>query len=215
MRIPQIRKLVGGIGVLVALAITVAVPVGTFAVGYAAANDVLAFKARLSASQLAQYIYTNEGLWQYQHARLGGLLELPSRGGEQMRARLIDPAGNVILQEEDILAAPLQRVRVPVMVRGEAVAWLEAEASLRPLAVSTGFMAAIGGILGLIAWLTVRLLPLRVLDATLLRLAKQSARFQAALDNMTQGLCLFDTQRRLVVHTPQFPKHEQSSSCRL
>ena len=218
MRIPQIRKLVGGIGVFVALAIAVAVPVGTFAVGYAAASDVLTFKARLSASQVAQFIYTNQRLWQYQHVRLAGLLELPSRHGESVRERIVDPAGNVILQEAGILASPLQRVRVPIVVRGETVAWLEAEASLRPLAVSTGFMTAISSILGLIAWLTVRLLPLRVLEATLLTLARQSARFQAALDNMTQGLCLFDAQRRLVVHNRRFaemfgtPKPETAAS---
>ena len=34
--------------------------------------------------------------------------------------------------------------------------------------------------------------------------ARQSARFQAALDNMTQGLCLFDTERRLVVHNRRY-----------
>ena len=48
------------------------------------------------------------------------------------------------------------------------------------------------------------LLPLRVLDRTLLTLSTQSARFQAALDNMTQGLCLFDSKNRLVVHNRRF-----------
>ena len=49
-----------------------------------------------------------------------------------------------------------------------------------------------------------RLFPLRVLDRTLARLSMQSARFQAALDNMTQGLCLFDAQHRLIVHNHRF-----------
>ena len=48
-------------------------------------------------------------------------------------------------------------------------------------------------------------LRLRTLDAARIQqLAIQSMRFQAALDNMTQGLCLFDREGRLSVYNKRF-----------
>ena len=41
-------------------------------------------------------------------------------------------------------------------------------------------------------------------EARLRELSLQSIRFQAALDNMTQGLCLFDGQGRLAMHNLRF-----------
>ncbi|TPG60621.1 EAL domain-containing protein [Roseomonas nepalensis] len=132
------------------------------------------------------------------------MIELPDERGERVRQRIVDLTGKVVLQEAGDLPFPVQMVRQPIVVRGETVAWLEAETTQRPLLVSTGLVAVVSSVLGLLAWLTVRLLPLRVLDQTLLRLSTESARFQAALDNMTQGLCLFDARHRLVVHNRRF-----------
>ena len=204
MRPPHIRNLVGGIGLLVALVVAVAAPVGYYAVGSSDAAGALAFKARLSAGRAAKFISAYDRMWQYQQVRLAELIEFPEESGGRVRQRITDLRGKVVLQEAGDLAAPVRSVRVPVVVRGETVAWLDAQTSLRPLLVGTGYVAAISCLLGLLAWLTVRLLPLRVLDRTLTELSTQSARFRAALDNMTQGLCLFDAQGRLVVHNPRF-----------
>ncbi|MFC7739382.1 putative bifunctional diguanylate cyclase/phosphodiesterase [Roseomonas sp. GCM10028921] len=204
MRLPHIRNLVSGIGLLVALVTALAVPAGYYAVRSSDAAETLAFKATLSAGRAAKYIFNYERLWQYQQVRLAEIIELPEERGEWVRQRITDLTGKVVLQEAGNLATPIQTVRMPVVVRGETVAWLEAETSQRPLLVSTGLVAVVSCVLGLLAWLTVRLLPLRVLDRTLLKLSMESARFQAALDNMTQGLCLFDSEHRLIVHNRRF-----------
>ncbi len=203
-RVANIRRLVGGIGLLIVLLIAGGVPAGYFVVGFHDATDALTFKARLSANRAAKHIFVHERLWQYQHVRLAELIEFPVDNGEQIRQRIIDPDGTVVLQEAGSLAGPLQKVRVPIKVAGEIVAWLDAETSFRPLLVRTGYVAAITCMLGVVAWLIVIVLPLRVLDQTLLKLSMQSSRFQAALDNMTQGLCMFDTNDRLVVHNRRF-----------
>jgi diguanylate cyclase (GGDEF)-like protein len=204
MRLPPIRNLISGLGLVIALVVATIVPAGYFAKGAHDFSNELAFKARLSASRAAKYIFAHERMWQYQQLRLAELIEYPAGNDEPVRQRITDLNGILVLQEAGNLLWPVQHVRVPVTVRGETVAWLHAETSLRPLLVSTGYVAAISCTLGLLAWLAMRLMPLRALDRTLLALSLESTRFQAALDNMVQGLCLFDAKERLVVCNRRF-----------
>jgi diguanylate cyclase (GGDEF)-like protein len=200
----RMRRVVGRIGMVVALVIAVGAPAGYYLVATHYSLEMLAFKAQLSAGRAAQYIFGHERLWQYQQVRLAELIELPLNGMEPIRQRIIDRSGKVVVQEGGDLALPLQRVRSPVRVGGETVAWLDAETSARPLVVRAAYVAFGSCLLGLVAWFAVRLLPLRLLDRTLAQLAMQTTRFQAALDNMMQGLCMFDTENRLVVHNRRF-----------
>jgi diguanylate cyclase (GGDEF)-like protein len=85
--------------------------------------------------------------------------------------------------------------------------------STRHLFVTTFYVTAAFLLLGLGAYYCFRRLPLAALDAAdrLLQakqaelmaqkeqLEKQNLRFDAALNNMTQGLCMFDREQRLVV----------------
>lgn len=109
-----------------------------------------------------------------------------------------------MLDDADDIPEPVHSFRAPVVVEGEVAAWLEMKTSLRPLLVSTVWVAAASSLLGLLAWFMVRLFPLRVLDRTLAELSLQSAQFQAALDNMARGLCLFDAQGGLTLHNHRF-----------
>jgi diguanylate cyclase (GGDEF)-like protein len=200
----NIRNLISGIGVLVSLCIAVGGPLGYFVIGFEASTAELAIKAELSAGRAARYIFAHDRMWQYQQVHLAEVIEIPANVGSLVRQRIADLRDNEVVQEEVVLPLPVQRVRVPLRIAGETVGWLDAEASLRPLLVRSGYVGVVSSLLGLIAWLGMRLLPLRVLDRTLLRLSMQSDRFQAALDNMTQGLCMFDGNNRLVVYNRRF-----------
>ena len=54
-------------------------------------------------------------------------------------------------------------------------------------------------LLGLGVFIAVRTLPLRMLDQMLGALASTNSQFDAALNNMAQGLLLFDANKRIVV----------------
>ena len=200
----HLRKLLGGLGLMAGLGIAVALPSAYCALGISDSAESLEFKARLSSDRAAKYIYAHDRLWQYQMVLLAELIAYPPDNGEPVRQRITDINGTVLLQETVDLPAPVQHVRVPIVVGGETIGWLDAEVSLRPLLRGTAVVAAIGGVLAFLVWLTVRLLAVRALDRTWSRLAKESARFQAALNNMTQGLCLFDAENRLVVYNRRF-----------
>jgi diguanylate cyclase (GGDEF)-like protein len=204
MQTSRIRTLVSSLGLVAAVAIAVAVPAAYWGLGAADSAEALRFKARLSANHAARYIFAHDRLWQYQMVRLAEVIAFPDGNGNPVRQRITDTEGTVVVQESEDLSVPIQSIRMPVTVGTETVGWLDAEVSLRPLLVSTGNVAGASCLLGFLAWLTVRLLAVRALDLTLSRLAMESARFQAALDNMTQGLCLFDTNNQLVVYNRRF-----------
>jgi diguanylate cyclase (GGDEF)-like protein len=82
---------------------------------------------------------------------------------------------------------------------------------LQPLFFQTGIVAVLSSLLGFGIFFGVRIFPLRALDRALgtlrkteLDLAEQNERFDAALTNMSQGLCMFGADKRLVISNPRF-----------
>ena len=64
---------------------------------------------------------------------------------------------------------------------------------------AVALLALLSCVIGLGLFLAVRALPLRALDQTLGALANTNNRFDAALNNMSQGLVLFDSNTRIAV----------------
>lgn len=211
MPVAGLRRLIGAIGLVVSVTAAVAIPCGYFVVGYSDTHETLAFKARLNAARVAQYIYTHNALWQYQKVRLAELIELPETEVQPIRQELFDQASRLVLEIGPPLATPLTSHRVPVVVAGSTVGSLVVHTSLRQILESTGLVALLSALFGVVVYFAVRLLPLRVLDRTLgalrdvqRRLAGQNERFDAALTNMSQGLCMFDADERLMITNARF-----------
>ena len=201
---PTIRRILCALGVLVSLVVGVATPTGYYLVGHGAAEEVLESKAQLARGRVAKFAYTHRELWTYQSLRLFALVATPEFVGEPVRISVLDADGRVVIREETPVAWPVLHRRVPVEIGDEITGWVEAEASLAPLLARTGRVAGVSFVLAVFCWFAVRRFPMRVLDETLAALNAQKARFQVALDNMSQGLCLFDRDSRLVVQNKQF-----------
>ncbi len=201
-----LRAVVGGMGLVVALLLSVSVPVvyGTF--GYLARADVLSFKAHLNADRVAKYIYAHESLWQYQSVRLADLIVLPQDDGGALRQRVVDSSGKVVLEDSTEISQPALRRSAPIRVKGAVVGRLEAEESLAGLFVNVAWATLFSTALGLAAFLAFRMVPLRVLDRTLGELETQNMRFNTALNNMSQGLSMFDADQHLVVCNERYAR---------
>lgn len=203
----NVRRLVGVVGLIAAVAVALAGPI-TFAIAsYHERAAVLAFKARLNAGRLAKYIYAHEKLWQYQSVRLAEIIALPltDRDGP-VRQRVSDLRGRVVLDEGPRLSAPLLRRDAPILVKGQAVGRIELETPLTPYFGNLALISLASLALGVGALLAFRILPLRLLDQTLGRLEQQNQRFDLALNNMSEGLCMFDSDRRLVVSNERYAR---------
>ncbi len=211
MPVLPLRKTVNAIALAVATVIAVGIPCGGFYIDYSNTAETLAFKGRLNAARIAQYIYTHDSLWQYQQLRLAEVIQLPEAGEQPIAQKIFDQDGALVLSEGPPLAAPVIVRRAPIVVSGTTVGTLVAETSLRDTLNGTWIAALLSGALGFVAYMTVRWFPLRALDRALedLRasereLAEQNDHFDAALTNMVQGLCMYDPDGKLVVFNSRF-----------
>jgi len=206
MPIIPLRKLVSAIGLTVAITFAVATPSMYFIHDYIDATAQMTFKARLNAARVAQYIYTHDGMWQYQQLRLAELIQLPDTGAQPIRQKIYGLANRLVLEEGAPLDAPVAARSSPIVVAGSTVGVFVVEESLRETFYETGLVAFVCSLIGFAAYFALRIFPLRVLDQTLgelhdvqRSLAVQNERLDAALNNMSQGLVMFDSSARLVV----------------
>jgi diguanylate cyclase (GGDEF)-like protein/PAS domain S-box-containing protein len=199
MKSIPLRTLVSAIGLFVSIMTAVSLPVGYFAVGYVNTANLLNFKSDLDARLVAKYIYAHDSLWQYQSARLSDLLEQTNVEADSLRKRILTAEGALVLEEGLQLPSPLLVRSSPIVVGGSTVGTVEAEKSLQGLLYETGLLAILSCLFGFGMFLAVRTLPLKVLDQTLGALANTNKQFDDALNNMSQGLLLFGSSKRIVV----------------
>jgi diguanylate cyclase (GGDEF)-like protein len=223
----SLRTLIGTIALTVAVVTTVAVPSGYWLIGQANVSRDLDLKARIIAGRLARYIYQHDELWQYQRVRIAELIELTEADDDGFYRRVVGSADRPVADAGRQGDNPVMTRRTPIVVSGATVGRVEVQASLRPLLRETAVVALLSFALGFSAFLALRVFPLRVLDRTIEELKTanrtiqdanvslqernqdlqqrdealqtQNARFDAALTNMAQGLCMFDREQRLVV----------------
>ena len=88
---------------------------------------------------------------------------------------------------------------MPIVVGSTAVGQLIAEESLAGFVRDVLLCLFSSTVLAVAAYVGFRALPLRALDDTISELETQNMRLDLALANMSQGLCVFDKEQRLVV----------------
>jgi signal transduction histidine kinase/ActR/RegA family two-component response regulator len=191
------RQLVGLVALIVPLVIAVAGPLGYLAQQTQTQAETLGFKARFTADRVARYIYLHSELWQYHGTRIADAIALSPL--DMVHQTVTDTTGAIVLEQGPVPLDPTTTFSAPVIVADKEVGRVILATSLRPIMVKTGIFTAIAWLLAAGAFLGVRCLPLRALDRAMAELARQKARFGLALDNMGQGLCMLDAERKVVV----------------
>ena len=206
MHATPLRKLVSAIGLTVAITTAVATPGMYFIHDYIDVTATMSFKAQLNAARIARYIYTHDDMWQYQQLRLGELIQLPESVKQQARQKIYDQANRLVFDDSAPVDTPIVARSAPIVVAGSTVGVFVVEGSLRETLYETWLVAFVSTIIGFGAYFALRIFPLRVLDRTLAvlhetqrDLAVQIRRLDAAVNNMSQGLVMFDSSARLVV----------------
>jgi diguanylate cyclase (GGDEF)-like protein len=202
MTVIPLRRLVKTIAMFTALAIAILVPLGYSINRYIDDAGVVTFKANMSARRVAQFIYGYPTLWQYQRLRISEIIASP--GYEELHQLVVDGTGRSIVEEGPPIAFPRLERSAPISVAGERVGILVASIDWMPALIDIGYVALASVGLACLGYFTIKLLPLRMLDHALKKLAVQDVRFEAALDNMTQGLCMLDANHRIAVLNRRF-----------
>lgn len=213
MQTRSLTAIVTGIGLFVAIITAIAIPAGYFFVEYSSTATTLDFKAQLKANRVAKYAYSHDDLWQYQIARLTELIEIPEANDPYDQQRIFNALNKSLVEVGPQPDYPAMTRSAPIVVRGASTGRVEVLASAQPLLIKTAIVAGLSCLLGFGMFFAVRVLPLRALNRTLSALARsqldlndQNQRFDAALNNMSQGLVMFDANQQVVVCNDQYIK---------
>ena len=202
----SLRAIVTAIGLTVAVVTAISVPAGYLLLKISNLSNNLEFKANLKANRLAKYIYINGSLWQYQSVRLAELIEVPEAKDQDDQRRIFGSSGKLVLSIGEAPVFPAIMRAAPIVVSGETVGRVEVAATALPIVYATSLVALLSGFLGFAMYFAVRIFPMRALDRLLakleenhLNMATQNFRFDMAVNNMAQGLIMFDAAEKLVV----------------
>ena len=204
MRAAPLRRLVGAIGLFVAITTAVSVPAGYWFVSHANLSNRLEFRAELTAERVSKYVFQHRTMWQFHSVRLVELIEFNESNSREFNQRILDTGGDIVVEQGVALSVPSLMRTFPIVVAGEPVGRVETASSTAPLLWETGLIAILSALLGFGMYFAVRVFPLRVLDQTLGTLETTNRRFDLALSNMVQGLCMFDSEQRLIVWNQRF-----------
>jgi len=197
-----LRRIVGAAPLAAALLIAIVGPLGYVVDRWYDDSSALAFEAKLGAGQVARFIYAHPTMWQYQGLRIAEVIALPDAYAALQSVR--DVAGHVVLENGPPIDGPALRAEAPIFVAGTEVGKFTVASGLGAFLTASGMVTGVCWTLAVLVYLAVRGLPIRALDRALEEAARQKGRFEAAVENMTQGLCMLDAQGCIVVLNRRF-----------
>ena len=228
------RNLVSVLGAIIAVTTAAGVPLGYCIIGYMKEADALTYKAELTAARAAQYyVYAPDAPdapWRYDE--FAAVSEIRTPTAAPIHQRILNTHGALMMQRGTNLAWPTFARSAPILASGTMVGTAEVSASLRPLLAEVLLIALCSLLLGLAAYRAFAVLPLKVVDRSLgelefandkfrqlnarlelqnvllkereEKLEAQNVLFDEALENMFQGLAMFDGQERIVIANDRF-----------
>ena len=157
----NVARVTTWIAVVVAVAVTILLPLGCFAVAYQYLVGSLVTEAEMTGRSVTALINANPELWQYEHLRLEELLSRRMPGDHKAVRRVFDRQNRLVAESAPQLKPPLISQRLDLMDSGVAVGTLEVSTSLYSILFRTGLAALFGLSCGVAVFVTLRVLPLR------------------------------------------------------
>jgi hypothetical protein len=158
------QKIVGittWIAGIVAVAVTLTLPLGYFAVSFQHITGSLEAEAELTSHIVTDLINTNPELWQFEQLRLEELLARQMRNSLPETRRILDRQNRLVAESVAPLQPPLITRRFNLMDAGVPAGTLEISSSLFPVLLRSAFAALFGLTCGVVIFVTLRVLPLR------------------------------------------------------
>jgi hypothetical protein len=157
-RITSITTWIAG---MAAVAVTLLLPLGYYAVSYQHLAGSLEAETEMSSHIITGLINANPELWQYEQRRMEGVLARQMRDNHTETRRILDRKNRLVAENATFLKPPLLTRRFDLMDAGVTVGTLEIRTSLFPLLLRSGLAALLGLSSGLLIFVTLRVLPLR------------------------------------------------------
>ena len=204
-----LRSAIASGSLLVAIMIALAPPLAVALNGYAKIRESLEAVARLNVAELARDGRAPAGLLNTDDTWLARARALSPVDVDITRWALLAADGQVLAQHGTrpgwltvSRGAPVPgatAARLNSTAEGATAARIELDASVAKLLADTLATAALGALIGAAVGWGTRRHAMRLLDAMLEEQGGQTLRFHTAINNISQGLCFFDGQGRLIV----------------
>ena len=204
-----LRSAIASGSLLVAIMIALAPPLAVALDGYAKIRESLEAVARLNVAELAGDGRAPAGLLNTEDTWLARARALSPVDVDITRWALLAADGQVLAQHGTrpgwltvSRGAPVPgatAARLNSTAEGATAARIELDASVAKLLADTLATAALGALIGAAVGWGTRRNAMRLLDAMLEEQGGQTLRFHTAINNISQGLCFFDGQGRLIV----------------
>ena len=204
-----LRSAIASGSLLVAIMIALTPPLAVALDGYAKIRESLEAVARLNVAELARDGRAPAGLLNTEDTWLARARALSPVDVDITRWALLAADGQVLAQHGTrpgwltvSRGAPVPgatAARLNSTAEGATAARIELDASVAKLLADTLATAALGALIGAAVGWGTRRNAMRLLDAMLEEQGGQTLRFHTAINNISQGLCFFDGQGRLIV----------------
>ncbi len=198
----QLTKVVSRVALAAAFVVAVAFPLGYFAMAYGSLAAALATKAEIKAEIVSQLIAKTPGLWTYQQIRLEELLIRHPLQVEHEMAVIRDGKNDVVVRVGSSDPPPGMRRARELFDSGRVVGRIEIEHSLRDEIAGTVVAAVLGMLLGVLVFVTLRVLPLRALQRVTDALYAEKERAEVTLQSIGDAVITTDAQERIEYLNP-------------
>jgi len=159
-----LRRIVSALGLFVALATALAMPLGYGLISYGNEGDALSFQARLNAGHLAKLISESGPSWTTdEKSQVAEIIEL-NRKASGAHSRVYGADGTLVYEDEGRLAEPVITRSETVVVRGAVAGRVDAVSSALPILVDAGLIAIMSFCSAALVYYPARVLPIKLLD---------------------------------------------------
>jgi diguanylate cyclase (GGDEF)-like protein len=195
----SLRKLIGTSSLLAWLVIALGLPVAYGICNYTKAQTALAMIARINSDELATTGLPLEELASTQAKRLEHAQDLSGFKKQHISWELINLQGISIKKHGENPEWPSVQHTTVIKAHDANLGALKLQTSTQHLIGSLSWFTALCTILGTAVAIGLGALKTRALDRLLSDHRAENLRFNTAINNMSQGLCFFDKQQRLIV----------------
>ena len=182
---PGILRFIDWVATSFALAITLLLPAGYYALSHQYLEGRLTIELHSKMQRVGQHINAHPELWRFEELRLMTVLQ----GDEEERAefsQILDLNGQIVSRLADPPPAPVLKLDATLYDAGVPVGKLEVGSSLLPLFRNTALVGLVGLVLGLVVFFPLRVVPRRALQQALGELAQEKERLRLLNETLAQ-----------------------------
>ncbi|MDQ5909895.1 MAG: hypothetical protein QG599_1990, partial [Pseudomonadota bacterium] len=185
-----IASIINRTALIVALLVTITLPLGYCIVAFNGLSAALEFKARVKATAFSTLIIGNPELWMYAENRMQGLLMREPVPLETEWVQVYDGEGALITQAGQPPAPPLLSRHYPLYDATRIAGRIEVSDSLRHLIQGVVIATLIGLALGISVFIAFRVVPLRALRRVTQALVNSETAYRQLVELSPDALCI-------------------------